>query len=117
MRREAFFRTGEGVDLHFLDWGGTGKPIVLLAGNGGTAQVFGGLAPRLATNFRILALTRRGHGRSSIPESGYDLETLVRDIIHFLDHMGLATAYLIGHSFAGYEMTRQARQLLRLCVM
>ncbi len=60
--REGFFDSA-GVNLHYLDWGGSGRALVLLPGLGGTAHLFRGLAPRLAERFRVAALTRRGHGR------------------------------------------------------
>ena len=107
MLTENFFDS-DGVSLHFIDWGGSGRPLVLLAGLGGTAQLFRGLAPRLAERFRVAALTRRGHGRSDRPEAGYDLDTMVDDIRRFLDTMGFPRAILVGHSWAGIEMPRFA---------
>jgi pimeloyl-ACP methyl ester carboxylesterase len=79
-----------------------------LAGLGDTAQIYRGLAPRLAGSFRVLGLTRRGHGRSERPDAGYDLDTLVKDIRRFIDTLGIERAILIGHSFAGLEMPRFA---------
>ena len=107
MLAENFFDS-DGVKLHYIDWGGSGRPMVLLAGLGGTAQHFRGLAPRLAERFRVVALTRRGHGRSDRPEAGYDLDTMVDDIRRFLDTMGFTRAILAGHSWAGIEIPRFA---------
>ncbi len=107
MLSEGFVESG-GVGLHYVDWGGRGRTVVLLAGLGGTAHLFRGLAPKLAERFRVLALTRRGHGRSQVPDSGYDLETLVADIGNFLHAKGIERAALVGHSFAGLEITRFA---------
>ena len=98
------FVDSDGVRLHYIDWGGTGRPLLLLAGLGGTAHLFRGLAPRLRDRFRVLGLTRRGHGRSDRPDSGYHLETLVGDIRNFLDAQEIEQAVLVGHSFAGLEM-------------
>jgi pimeloyl-ACP methyl ester carboxylesterase len=98
------FLDSDGVRLHYIDWGGDGRAIVLLAGLGGTAQIFRGLAPRLAEEFRVVALTRRAHGQSDRPASGYDIDTLVDDIDRFMDHLGIARAAIIGHSWAGIEM-------------
>ena len=56
------FVTLDGVRFHYLDWGGDGDPLLLLAGLGCTAHVFAELAPHLTDRFRVLALTRRGHG-------------------------------------------------------
>ena len=100
---ERFFYS-DGVKLHTLDWGGAGKPLVLLAGLGDTAHLYRSLASRLVTRFRVVGLTRRGHGRSGKPESGYDLDTLVQDIRRFLEVLEIDRAILVGHSFAGLEM-------------
>lgn len=96
----------DGAHLHYIDWGGEGRNVVLLAGIGGTAQLYRGLAPILAEKFRVVALTRRGHGRSDRPESGYDNDTAVDDIRRFFEHLEIQRAILIGHSWAGLEMTR-----------
>jgi pimeloyl-ACP methyl ester carboxylesterase len=107
--REGFVNS-DGVKLHYIDWDGAGRPMVLLGGLGGTAQLYRSLAPRLATRFRVVGLTRRGHGQSDRPDSGYDLDTLVTDIRRFLDALGIEQAILAGHSFAGIEMPLFARR-------
>jgi pimeloyl-ACP methyl ester carboxylesterase len=97
-----------GVRLHYRDWGGSGEPVILLAGLGNTARIYDSFAPALARDFRVLAVTRRGHGRSELPESGYALDTLVADLRGFMDAAGIARAHLVGHSLAGAELTRFA---------
>ncbi len=109
MASERYFDSG-GVQLHYLDWGGTGRPMVLLAGLGDTAQLYRGLAPRLARRYRVAGLTRRGHGRSDRPESGYELDILVEDIRRFLDWLAIERSILVGHSFGGVEMPLFARR-------
>jgi pimeloyl-ACP methyl ester carboxylesterase len=101
--KERFFDS-DGVKLHTIDWGGSGKAVLLLAGLGDTAQIYRVLAPKLDSQFRPIALTRRGHGRSDRPESGYDLDTLVEDIRRLLDSREIERSILVGHSFAGLEM-------------
>jgi pimeloyl-ACP methyl ester carboxylesterase len=102
------FVTADGVKLHTIEWGGSGKPMVLLAGLGDTAHLYRRIAPKLARRFSVVALTRRGHGRSDRPMAGYDLDSFVQDIRCFLDALGIARAVLVGHSFAGLEMPRFA---------
>jgi non-heme chloroperoxidase len=102
------FVTLNGVKLHYLDWGGQGENLIFLHGNGHTAHIFDDLAPRFIDCFRVLALTRRGHGESDRPDTGYDTDTLVEDIRQFLDQKGIRRAILTGHSFAGDELTRFA---------
>jgi pimeloyl-ACP methyl ester carboxylesterase len=97
-----------GVSLEILDWGGQGEALVFLAGLGNTAHIFDDLAPQFTNHFHVLGLTRRGYGQSGKPEAGYDINTLVDDFRQFLDAMGIQRAILVGHSFAGGEMTRFA---------
>ena len=92
-----------GVNLHYLDWGGRGEPLLLLAGLFSSAHSFDDIAPKFADNFRVLALTRRGHGRSDTPVSGYALETLVEDIRQFLDAKKIDRVCLAGVSAGGVE--------------
>jgi non-heme chloroperoxidase len=55
------------VKLEVLDWGGTGRNLVLLAGAGNTAHVFDSVGPKLAERYHVFGITRRGFGRSSAP--------------------------------------------------
>ncbi|MCH7579452.1 MAG: alpha/beta fold hydrolase [Chloroflexi bacterium] len=87
-----------GTKLHWCGDRGQGRPLVLLAGLGGTAHIYRSLAPRLTPRFHVVALTRRGHGRSERPETGYELDTLVDDILRFLDEIKIERAVFVGHS-------------------
>ena len=51
------------VELEVLDWGGTGRTLVLLAGGGSTAHVYDSLGPKLAVHYHVIGITRRGFGR------------------------------------------------------
>lgn len=95
--------------LEVIDWGGTGIPIVFLAGLGHTAHVFDEFAPELADTYHVLGITRRGFGASSQPDEGYDLVSLARDIRSVLDSLGITRTVLAGHSLGGDEMTLFAR--------
>ena len=97
-----------GIRLHYLDWGGTGRTLIFLTSMGCSAYIFNRFAPRFTDKFRVLALTRRGQGDSDYPESGYDADTLVEDILQFLDHLNVDKAILAGHSLAGVELTHFA---------
>jgi pimeloyl-ACP methyl ester carboxylesterase len=99
------FVVSDGVRLHYLDWGGNGKAMLLLAGLGNDARVFDTFAPRFTDSFHVYALTRRGFGKSDKPAGGYDTATRVEDIRAFLDQMKIDRAHLVGHSLAGDEMT------------
>lgn len=97
-----------GIRLHYLDWGGSGPTLIFLTGMGSSAYIYGKFAPRFADKFRVLALTRRGHGDSDYPEAGYDPDTLVEDIRQFMDALNVDKAILAGHSLAGVELTHFA---------
>lgn len=106
--RSRFAAGASGNRLHYLDFGGRGDPVILLAGPGNTAWIYHGFGRQLAPAFRVLALTRRGHGESDMPDRGYDQATLVEDIRSFIDGLGLRRVHLVGASTAGEEMTRFA---------
>jgi non-heme chloroperoxidase len=97
-----------GLRLHYLDFGGSGEALILLAGSGNSAHIFDDFAPLLIGHFHVFALTRRGFGESSRPDSGYDTKTLAEDILAFVDLIGAPRADIVGHSIAGAEMTRFA---------
>jgi pimeloyl-ACP methyl ester carboxylesterase len=102
------FVTVNGIRLHYLDWGGHGPTLIFLTGMGATAYIFNKFAPRFTDKFRVLALTRRGHGDSDTPETGYDADTLTEDICQFMDTLNIEKAILAGHSLAGVELTHFA---------
>jgi len=97
-----------GIRLHYLDWGGSGPTLLFLTGMGSSAYIYNNFAPRFKDNFRVLALTRRGHGDSDYPDFGYDADTLVEDIRQFMDVLNIEKAILVGHSLAGVELTHFA---------
>jgi pimeloyl-ACP methyl ester carboxylesterase len=92
-----------GVQLEVLDWGGVGRPLVFLSGLPGTAHAFDDFAPKLAKDFHVFGITRRGFGASSTPSSGYDANRLGDDVVAILDSLKLRGAVLIGASFGGEE--------------
>lgn len=108
--RTQLVTVAEGVQLEVLDFGGTGRPIVLLAGLGNTAHVFDGLGPKLTRLGRVYAITRRGYGISSRPDAGYDVARLARDVVAVIDTLRLERPVLIGHSIAGQELSALATE-------
>jgi non-heme chloroperoxidase len=100
---------GTTVRLETIDWGGRGPAVLLLAGLGESGHIYNDLAPRLTDRFRVIALTRRGHGASARADSSTCvLDTLVADIRAVMDSFQLRRASLLGHSVAGAEITRFA---------
>lgn len=96
------------VQLETLDWGGRGRPIVLLAGGGNTAHVFDDFAPKLTDRYRVYGITRRGSPPSSVPEDGYSGDQMGDDLVAAIQALHLEKPVLIGHSFAGQEMSNVA---------
>ena len=94
------------IHLHYLDWGGNREVLLFLAGLGCNAHNFDDLAPRFTDRFHVMALTRRGHGESDHPETGYNIDTLTEDIRQFLDKLKIEKVILAGHSMAGVELSR-----------
>ena len=97
-----------GVQLEVLDWGGSGPPLVFLAGFGGTAHTFDGFAQKFTDRHHVYSITRRGFGASSRPaptENAYSPERLAADIIAVIDQLKLQHPFIAGHSVAGQELS------------
>ncbi len=93
-----------GIRLHYLDWGGNGPILLFLAGMGSSAYIYNEFAPRFVDKFHVIALTRRGHGDSDYPTTGYDVDTLTEDLRQFMDALEIDKAILVGHSMSNVEM-------------
>jgi non-heme chloroperoxidase len=100
-----FVAVEDGVRLEVLDWGGSGRAIVLLAGLGNDAHVYDKFAPKLTPFYHVYGITRRGFGHSSAPDSGYSADRLGDDVIAVLNALGLSKPVLVGHSIAGEELS------------
>lgn len=96
------------MKLHYLDFGGSGPPLVFLAGLGNTAHSFDDFAPAFTDRYHVIAITRRGFGESDHPTSGYEPARLAADVKAVLDSLKFARVTFIGHSIAGEEITRFA---------
>ena len=98
------FMNVNGIRLHYLDWGGDGPVLLFLTGLGNNAHIYDKFAPRFTDKFHVIALTRRGHGDSDYPETGYDADTLMEDVRQFMDSLKIDKAILVGHSMANVEL-------------
>ena len=107
--KESFIQTNR-IKLHYLDWGGSGQPLVLLHGLGDSPYIFEGIANSLKKNFRIIAYSKRGHCKSETTDSLYDTSILVSDLKLLLDSLNIKKANLLGWSMAGNEITEFAIQ-------
>lgn len=78
---------------------GDGETVVLIHGLGANmAFWYMGIARILARSYNVISYDLRGHGRSGVPKSGYDLPAMSRDLDALLGHLGVERAHLVGHS-------------------
>lgn len=88
-----------GLPFHYRDWGGAGRPVLLLHGLASTCHIWDLAAPMLAADFRVAALDQRGHGRSVQVDDGYDFATVSGDAAAFISAMGWRRPVIVGHSW------------------
>jgi pimeloyl-ACP methyl ester carboxylesterase len=103
-----FVTVEKGVKLEVLDWGGTGKPLIFLAGSGDTAHRFDGFAPQFVAQHHVYGITRRGFGASSkpVPANGnYSADRLGDDVLAVMQALHIERPVLVGHSLAGEELS------------
>ena len=100
-----FVTVDKDVKLEVLDWGGSGRPLVLLTGLGNSAHVFDDFAPKLTPEYHVYGITRRGFGASSAPDSGYLADRLGDDVLAVLDALKIEKPVLVGHSIGGEELS------------
>jgi pimeloyl-ACP methyl ester carboxylesterase len=100
-----FVTVEKDVQLEVIDWGGSGRSLVLLAGLGGTAHAFDTFARKLIASYHVYGITRRGFGASSVPTSGYEADRLGDDVLAVIDALKLNRPILVGHSLGGEELS------------
>jgi pimeloyl-ACP methyl ester carboxylesterase len=90
-----------GIDLYY-EAHGSGEPVVFIPGTGFSGNVWEPFQiPALSKAFKVITMDLRGCGRSSAPNEVYSIEQMACDVIALLDHLGLASAHLVGHSMGG----------------
>ena len=103
-----FIPVEDGVKLEVVDWGGSGRPLVLLSGLNASAHNFDDLAPELTAKYRVYGITRRGYGASDKPDparADYSADRLTTDVLTVLDALKLEKPVIAGHSIAGQELS------------
>ena len=101
-----YIETDDGTLLAVRDWG-QGAPIVFLAAWACPSDMWSyQMTPLAEAGFRCIAYDRRGHGRSSAPGGGYDLDTLAGDLGGVIAALDLSDVTLVGHSSASGEIVR-----------
>jgi non-heme chloroperoxidase len=102
----ATITTKDGTRIYYRDWG-TGQPVVFSHGWPLTGDAFEDQMFFLASGgYRCIAHDRRGHGRSSQPWQGNDLDTYADDLAELAGQLDLHDAIHVGHSSGGGEVAR-----------
>jgi non-heme chloroperoxidase len=98
-----------GITLNYRVQGNpNGKPIVLLHGGGDSWHSYDLVYPLLPPEYRVYAITLRGHGWSDHPAEGYAIADFAADIRGFLVQQNLSGVVLVGHSLGSFVAQRVA---------
>lgn len=101
--------TKDGTEIYFKDWG-IGQPVVFSHGWPLSSDAWESQMVYLAFNgYRCIAHDRRGHGRSSQPWNGNDMDTYADDLSELIETLDLKGITLVGHSTGGGEIARYIR--------
>ena len=110
-----------GVRLHYVDWGGSGRqPLLLVHGLQDCCRLFDFFARQMSERYHVIALDHRGHGDSAWADS-YSLEDYVRELEAVIEGLDLHDLVLMGHSAGAKDSfilaSRQPNRLARLIIV
>ena len=88
------------IQLHYIEQG-QGQPLILLHGNGENCDYFEHQIPYFSSNYHVIAIDTRGHGKSPRGEKPFTIVQFAEDLHDFMDEKGIAKANLLGFSDGG----------------
>jgi non-heme chloroperoxidase len=105
-----YITTSDGTQIHYTDWG-NGQPVLFSHGWPLSSDAWAVEMKLFADNgYRAIAHDRRGHGKSSGPWQGNDMDTYAADLNALVEHLDLHDLVVVGHSTGGGEVVRYAAQ-------
>ena len=97
---ESKYVRANGIRLHYLEWQGPGRPLLIVHGNSHAGGVYAPLGQRLSSDFHVFAVDQRGHGLSQRPGS-YTRADCRDDIAGFIEALDLRDVLIVAHSSGG----------------
>ena len=88
------------VDIYYEEHG-SGEPLFLVSGLGGTAAYWKPNLPALAAKYRVIVHDHRGAGQSTHSKIRYSVDQMTDDLVRLMDHLKIERAHVVGHSTGG----------------
>lgn len=89
-----------GLDVYY-EIHGDKEPLVLIAGFACRTNHWDLIIEELAKNFKVLIFDNRGVGQSATPDESYTVEQMAHDTLLLMEHVGISSAHILGHSMGG----------------
>lgn len=108
-----------GRTLSYLDFAGSGFPLVALHGHFGRNTMFSGLSEALGSKWRVIAIDQQGHGWSD-PSGDYRRSSYIQDTVQLITKLDIGPVVLYGHSLGGvnaYQIAAQYPELVRAIII
>ncbi|HVU19079.1 MAG TPA: alpha/beta hydrolase [Candidatus Didemnitutus sp.] len=105
-----FVEVDHGVSVEVVDFGGSGRAIILLPGLNGTAHHFAGFAARLSHDYHVYGITPRGWCAGCTPCRGYSVRRLGDDVVAVIEALRIRRPVLVGQSIAGATLSSVANR-------
>ncbi len=97
-----------GAQIHYVDTGGNGPPIVFSHGLLFSGAMFEAQVAHFKGSHRCITFDHRGQGQSGVTADGYDMDTLTADAVALIKHLGIAPCHFVGLSMGGFVGMRLA---------